>query len=133
MLRRVSRPTRSDQFERPHRVVEAELQRLVDVARRRDAFLQHAERLVADAGVDARGDEAGRLADQDGLLAHALRDTLDRLERRRVRVSSARTISTSFILCTGLKKCMPATRPGVRVEAGDLGDAQRGRVGGEIA
>ena len=62
--------------------------------------------------VHARGDEPRRLADQHGLLPHPPRDVFDRVERRRGVVSSARTISTSFILCTGLKKCMPATRDG---------------------
>ena len=112
MLRRVSRPTEIDQLERAHRMVQAELQRLVDVARRRDTLHQHVERLVADAGVDARGDEAGRLAHQHGLLPHP-RATPPRSPRASpARVSSACTISISFILCTGLKKCMPATRDG---------------------
>src|SRR5829696_3830634 len=47
------------QFERPHRMVEPELERLVDVARRCHPLHLHVERLVADAGVDARGDKAG--------------------------------------------------------------------------
>src|SRR5262249_5717593 len=53
-------PDQVDQLERAHRVVQAELQRLVDVARGRHALLEHAERLVADQRVDARGHESGR-------------------------------------------------------------------------
>ena len=46
-------------------------------------------------------------------------------------VSSARTISTSFIRGTGLKKCMPTTRAGDCNRGGDLGDGQGRGVGGE--
>src|SRR5215211_5354183 len=44
-----------DQFEWPHRVIETQLQRLVDVARGGNAFHQHEERFVADARVHSRG------------------------------------------------------------------------------
>src|SRR4051794_20410479 len=43
-------PDEIDQLEWAHRVVEPELERLVNVARRGDPFHQHVERLVADAG-----------------------------------------------------------------------------------
>ena len=51
-------PHQVDQLERPHRVIEPELERPVDIACARDAFLQHVKRLVADHGVDAAGHEA---------------------------------------------------------------------------
>jgi hypothetical protein len=60
-----------DELEWPHGVIESELERLVDVPRARHPLLEHEERLVADHRVDTGGDEAGRLAHDDGLLAHA--------------------------------------------------------------
>src|SRR5262245_51570835 len=51
-----------DELERAHRMIEAKLQRLVDVARRGHALEQHVERLVANRRVHTRRDEAGRLA-----------------------------------------------------------------------
>ena len=64
------------------------------------------------------------------LLAHPL---ADRARRREVssEVSSPRTISSSFIRCTGLKKCMPAKRAGAPVRGGHLGDRERRGVRGE--
>ena len=44
-------------------------------------------------------------------------------------MSSARTISTSGISGAGLKKCIPTTRSGRAVAAGDLGDRERRGVG----
>ena len=119
-----------DQLERAHRVVQPELQRLVDVARRGDPFHQHVERLVADAGVDAGGDEAGRLAHEHGLLPHLPRDLLDRLRASSGALSSACTISISFILWTGIEEVHARPRAtGCFSDAGHLGDAERRRVG----
>jgi len=55
---------------------------------------------------DAAGDEAGSFFDYDHFLAHALADFDDGGQGVGI-VSRAHTISSSFILCTGLKKCMP--------------------------
>src|SRR5580765_9868 len=63
-------PDQVHELERSHRVVQSQLQRLVDVGCARHALLQHVERLVADHGIDAAGDEAGRLAHGHALLAH---------------------------------------------------------------
>src|ERR1051326_174246 len=60
------------ELERAHRVIETELERRVDIACTRDTLLQHVERFVTDHRVDATRDEAGRLAHDDALLAHAL-------------------------------------------------------------
>ncbi len=46
-------------------------------------------------------------------------------------VSSAFTTSTSFILCTGLKKCMPPIRLRAIEHGGHLGDAEAGGVRGD--
>ena len=82
MLRRVSSPTRSTSSNGSHGVVQPELQRLVDIAGRGDAFHQHVERLVAEAGVHARRDEAGRF--RTSTVSFPIRAThLDCLERRR--------------------------------------------------
>src|SRR5688572_12358307 len=70
-----------DELERAHRMVEAQLERLVDVARAGHALLEHAERLVADERVHPRGDETGRLAHDHRLLAHAHADHAHRLDR----------------------------------------------------
>src|SRR5262245_26574763 len=59
-----------DHLEWSHGMIEAELQCLVDIARRRDACLEHVERFVSDERVDARRDEARRLAHHDGFFAH---------------------------------------------------------------
>src|SRR5688572_19763528 len=59
-----------DQLERAHRMIQSEFERLVDVFGRRDALHQHIERFVADAGVDARGDEPRRFTHEHGVLAH---------------------------------------------------------------
>src|SRR3954469_3278417 len=72
-----------DQLEGAHRMIESQLERLVDVARRGHTLHQHEERFVADARVDPRGDEPRRLADQHGLFTHRARHGFDRLERRR--------------------------------------------------
>ena len=47
-----------DELERPHRVIQTQLQRLVDITGRGDSLLQHVERLVANHRVDPAGDEA---------------------------------------------------------------------------
>ena len=46
-------------------------------------------------------------------------------------VCSALTSSRSFITGGGLKKCIPTTRAGLPEPAGDLGQRQRGGVGGQ--
>ena len=47
----------------------------LSISRRRcDALLQHVERFIADHGVDAAGDEAGRFFDDHNFLTHALAD-----------------------------------------------------------
>src|SRR5262245_28592213 len=61
-------PDQIDELERPHRVVEPELERLVDVACAGHTLLEHAERLVADERVHPRGDEARCLAHDHRLL-----------------------------------------------------------------
>ena len=53
-------------------IVKSELQRLIDVGRRRNPFLQHVKRLIADHGVDAARDEPRRFFDHHSLFAHTL-------------------------------------------------------------
>src|SRR6185437_12294502 len=62
------------QFKGAHRMVQPELQRLVDVAGRSNSLLQHVERFVADHRIDAAGDESRRLANDDHFLTHSTTD-----------------------------------------------------------
>src|SRR5437879_824677 len=65
-------PNQIDQLKRTHRMVQTQPHRLVDVLSRGDALLEHVESLIADQGVNAAGDEAGRFAHHDHFLAHAV-------------------------------------------------------------
>ena len=116
------------ELERPHRVAVAELHRLVDVLGARDALLDHADRLEPEDEAQAARREARRVLHDDHGLAHALADAPRRVDDRVGVVASVRTISSSFIMWTGLKKCMPTTRSGARLACRDLRDGQRGRV-----
>src|SRR4030095_869245 len=70
-----------DELERTHRVVQSELERLVDVTWRGDAFHEDVGRRVSQARVDARRDEPRRLVHQDGLLPHPHRHLLYGVDR----------------------------------------------------
>src|SRR6266404_4782431 len=62
------------ELERTHRMIEAQLQRFVDVLRGCDAGFEHVEGFVANQRIDARGDESGSLVDDHNFLAHATSD-----------------------------------------------------------
>src|SRR6266850_103850 len=62
------------QFKRTHRMIEAQLQGLVDVLRGRDAGFEHVKCLVANERVDARGDESRSFIDDDNFFSHAAGD-----------------------------------------------------------
>src|SRR5882724_2761577 len=62
------------ELERTHRMIEAQLQRFVDVLRGCDAGFEHVEGFVANQRVDARGDKSGSLVDDHNFLAHATSD-----------------------------------------------------------
>src|SRR6185436_13662228 len=70
-----------DHLERTHWMVQAELERLVDIAGTRNSFLQHVERFVPDQRVDSRGDKARRLLHFDRLLTHSPRNGFRKIER----------------------------------------------------
>src|SRR5262249_43829328 len=63
-------PDQINQFEWAHRMVQPELERLINVRGRSDSLLQHVEGLIANHRVDAAGDEARRFLDDHDLLAH---------------------------------------------------------------
>src|SRR5207253_1918614 len=65
------------ELERPHRHVRTELQRLVDVLRAGDAFLEEVERLVHHGDEETIHDEPRRLPHLDGLLPEFCAEVLD--------------------------------------------------------
>src|SRR5712692_1546866 len=70
------------ELERTHRMIEAQLQRLVDVLRGCDAGFEHVEGFVANERVDPRGDESRSLIDDHNFFPHARRDFAARRNRR---------------------------------------------------
>src|SRR3954471_8212558 len=118
-----------DQLEGAHRMIQPELQRLVDVARRGPAFHQHEERLVANARVDPCGDEARRLAHQHGLFPHRARHGFDRLERRRGALERLHDLD-QFHAMHRVEEVHPGHARGIAQRAGHLGDAEGGGVRG---
>src|SRR3954469_2817510 len=116
-----------DKLEGAHRMIQPELQRLVDVARRGHAFHQHEERLVANARVDPRGDEARRLADQHGLFPHAAGHGFDRLERGRCALECLDDLDQLHAMHR-VEEVHPGHARGVAQRPGHLGDAEGGGV-----
>ena len=127
MLEPGVQPDEIDQLERAHRMIQPELERLVDVARRGDALHQHVERLVADAGVDARRDEARRFAHEDRLFPHPRRDLVDRVERRGRRLERLHDFD-ELHLVHGIEEVHAGDARRVGQCRRHLGEAQRGRV-----
>src|SRR6266850_3995340 len=62
------------QLKRTHRVIEAQLQRFVDVLRGRDSGFEHVKGFIANERVDARGDKSGSLVDDHNFFSHPARD-----------------------------------------------------------
>src|SRR5712664_499312 len=62
------------ELEWAHRMIEAQLQRLVDVLRGCDACFEHVKSLVTNERVDPRRDESGSLNDDDNFFPHPARD-----------------------------------------------------------
>ena len=61
------------QLERTHGMIQAQLQRLVDIFRRGDSRFQHVEGFIPNQRVDARSDKPRRFVDQYNFFAHAPR------------------------------------------------------------
>jgi hypothetical protein len=87
--------------------------RALDVLRRPDALLDHADRLQADGDAEPAGGEAGRVGDLDGLLAGQGGEPVGRGESLGA-VAGPLTTSIRAEEGTGLKKCMPTERSGRR-------------------
>lgn len=75
-------PDKVGKRQRPHRVVEPELARQIDVADRRHALAQREAGFVEHRHQDAVYDEARRIIGVDDRLAELLPERLDRLHRR---------------------------------------------------
>ena len=63
-----------DHLERPHGMIQAQLQRFINIPGGGNSLLQHVERFVTNHGIDAAGDESGRFFDHDDFLAHTAAD-----------------------------------------------------------
>ncbi|SVB47823.1 uncharacterized protein METZ01_LOCUS200677, partial [marine metagenome] len=77
-----------DQFKRPHRMIEPELQRFIDIFGRSDPFLQHSERFIPDQGIHSTRNKAGRLVHKDRLFPHRSRDLFGPRDRLLTRLAS---------------------------------------------
>jgi hypothetical protein len=93
-----------------------------------DALLEHAERLVADQRVDARGDEARRLAHDDRLLAHAHRDLARALDRLGPGLEAPHDLDQLHPVHR-VEEVHADDLVGALRRAGHLGHGQRRRVG----
>ena len=103
---------KSHSVQRAHRVPGAELHAVVDVLARGEAVLVHPHRRHQVRDEQHVHDEARAVLRADRALADLLDERLARLATVSSAVSSATTISTSFITGTGEKKCSPSTRSG---------------------
>ena len=99
----------------------------------RGALLHEPGRLVHVGGQGAARVEAGAVADHDHVLAQAAAEGHGRGQSTRASVDGVTTTSSSGILWTGEKKCMPTTRRRPARGRRDLGDGHRRGVGGEDA
>src|ERR1035441_9934187 len=118
------------EFERSHGMVEAEFERLVDISGAGDAFLQHVESFIANHGVDAAGNEAGCLFDDDNFLAHALPDFDGGGQSLVIGFECAHNFE-QFHLVHGIEKVHPNALLCAIGNAGDLGDAERRSIRSE--
>ena len=119
-----------EQRERAHRVAAAEAHGGVEVLAGRVAALVHRHRVVEVAEQQGVGDEAGLVADDHRLLAEPLGERLDVLED--VVGGDHGADHLDELLHRRRVEEVHADDPlGVRRRDGDLGDRQRGGVGGQ--
>ena len=112
------------QLEWAHGMVQAQLECFVYVGGGSDPLLQHVEGFVADHGVDAAGDEAGRLLDHHHFFAHALANFGGSGQSVFVGFKSANDFE-QLHLVHGIEKMHAHTSLCPVGHAGDLGDAER--------
>src|SRR3954465_3138987 len=104
-------------------MVEAKLQRFIDVGGGSDSLLQHIKRFVADHGVDAAGDESRRLLHHDNIFSHALTHFDAGGESLVVGFESAHDLE-QLHLVHGIKEVRAQASPGAIGDASNLSDVE---------
>jgi len=119
-----------DHLEGAHRVIEAELDGFVDVGSGGDACFEHGEASLPMSAlmrvVMKPGASLTMTVSLPMRVATAMQAATVSSE-----VCGVRIISTSFILGTGLKKCMADAAFAMEDDIAEIADGERGRIAGE--
>src|SRR5260221_10847872 len=119
-----------DHFEGAHRMIQAELYRFVDIGGGGDACFEHRESFVSDERIDARGDEAWGLVDDNGLLAHAGGDADAGCDGFVGGLRGADDFD-QLHLGDGIEEMHPDAAVAVEDDIAEIADGKRGSVAGE--